>query len=77
MTSLTYRSCKEVILPISFGMLPLILFHIKSLAEENKTSPTKIKMYHQLGDDITNDIKQHKTFQEMLTCHDSQYFHTR
>lgn len=32
----TYNSSKDVMLPISLGILPLIMFHIKSLYGNNK-----------------------------------------
>ena len=32
----TYRSFKDAMFPISFGILPLNSFHMKSLPKENK-----------------------------------------
>lgn len=33
----TYKSFKDVMFPISFGIVPLNSFHMKSLPEEKKT----------------------------------------
>lgn len=69
----TYRSCKLVILPISFGMLPLMLFHIKFLGSKKRT---KIKQKITMLDD--NLVIFSAVFSSLLVIWSNlQYHHIR